>query len=413
MLTAAEINGAKVRVEEGQARAYKMFDQGGLYLHVTETGSKLWRYQFRLNGKQSIASLGRYPVMSLAGARDAHRDAQKLVAEGINPTTERKASVEAEKATKVYSFASVAHEWLEWFRHGRSERHVAVTESRLNRVVLSALGGYAVNEMTAQTLVEFAKAVESETGREMADRCLMVVGQVLRWAVSNGKAKQNVHAGLRPSEILKPAKVVNFARLEEKELPGLLQAIEVYSGTPLARLGMKLMAYSLLRTSELISLRWSDVCDCGDAEAPKVTITGDRMKAGRDHVVPLSKQAVHTLRLLKQYREQIGSKSEYVFPGTQGAATMSNMTLLLMFKRMGYGKKMTGHGWRGVASTILNEHGFNRDWIEMALAHVPQGVRHDYNKALYLDGRREMLQWYADLLDTLAKQAPEAEVADH
>ena len=379
MLTATEVNGAKVRVDQGQARAYKMFDQGGLYLHVTETGSKLWRYQFRLNGKQSIASLGRYPMLSLADARDAHREAQKLVAQGINPTGDRKARAQADKAAKVYSFASVAREWLEWFRHGRSERHVTVTESRVNRVILPVLGGFAVNEMTAQTLVEFAKTVESESGREMADRCLMVLGQVLRWAVSNGKAKQNVHAGLRPSEILKPAKVVNFARLEEKELPSLLQAIEVYSGTPLARFGMKLMAYTLLRTSELISLRWSDVClDCGNADAPKLTITADRMKAGRDHVVPLSKQATHTLRLLKQYWEQIGSKSQYVFPGTQGADTMSNMTLLLMFKRMGYGKKMTGHGWRGVASTILNEHGFNRDWIEMALAHVPQGVRHDF-----------------------------------
>jgi integrase len=413
MLTAAEVNGAKVRVEDGQARPYKIFDQCGLYLHVSETGSKLWRYQFRLNGKQSIASLGRYPVTSLADARDAHREAQKLVAQGINPTGERKARVEAEKAATVHSFASVAGEWLDWFRTGKSTRHVAVTESRLNRVVLPALGGYAVNEITAQTLVEFAKAVESERGREMADRCLMVVGQVLRWAVSNGKAKQNAHAGLRPSEILKPAKVVNFARLEEKELPGLLQAIELYTGTPLARLAMKLMAYTLLRTGELINLRWSDVCiDCGEADAPKFTIPGDRMKMGRDHVVPLSKQASHTLHLLRQYRDQIGSKSEYVFPGTQGAATMSNMTLLLMFKRMGFGKKMTGHGWRGVASTILNDHGFNRDWIEMALAHVPQGVRHDYNKALYLEGRREMLQWYADRLDTLANQAPESSGQD-
>jgi integrase len=331
---------------------------------------------------------------------------------GVNPTSERKARAEAVKAATVHSFASVAGEWLEWFRTGKSERHVAVTESRLNRLILPVLGMKPVNIITAQMLVEFAKAVESENGREMADRCLMIVGQVLRWAVSNGTAKQNVHAGLRPSEILKPAKVVNFARLEETELPGLLQAIEMYKGTPLARMGMKLMAYTLLRTGELINLRWSDVClDCGDADAPKITIPGERMKAGRDHVVPLSKQATHTLRLLMQYREQSGTRSEYIFPGTQGAATMSNMTLLLMFKRMGYGKKMTGHGWRGVASTILNEKGFNRDWIEMALAHVPQGVRHDYNKALYLDGRREMLQWYADRLDTLAKQSPEVETA--
>lgn len=275
-------------------------------------------------------------------------------------------------------------------------------------MILPALGRYAVNDVTAKKLTEFAKSVQSESGRETADRCLMVVGQILRWAVSNGFAKHNAHAGLRPSEILKPAKVVNFAKLDAKELPGLLQAIEVYNGTPLARLAMKLMAYTLLRTGELINLRWSDVClDCGDADAPKITIPGERMKAGRDHVVPLSKQAAHTLRLIKQYGQQVGSKSQYVFPGTQGAATMSNMTLLQMFKRMGYGKKMTGHGWRGVASTILNEKGYNRDWIEMALAHVPQGVRHDYNKALYLDQRRKMLQWYADKVDAMAKQAPE------
>jgi integrase len=413
MLTAAEVNGAKVRVEDGQARAFKIFDQGGLYLHVTETGSKLWRYQFRLNGKQSIASLGRYPVMSLADARDAHRKAQKLVAEGVNPTSDRKARAEAKEAATVHSFASVVGEWLEWFRTGRSTRHVAVTESRLNRFVLPALGMKPVNSITAQMLVGFAKSIEAESGRETADRCLMVVGQVLRWAVSNGKANQNAHAGLRTSEILKPAKVVNFARLEETELPGLLQSIEVYNGTPLARLAIKLMAYTLLRTGELINLTWSDVClDCGDTDAPKITIPGKRMKAGRDHVVPLSKQAVHTLRLLKQWREQIGSTSEYVFPGTQGAATMSNMTILQALKRMGYAGRMTGHGFRGVASTILNEKGFNRDWVEMALAHAPQGVRHDYNKALYLDGRREMLQWYADRLDILANQAPEGEATD-
>ncbi len=418
-LTAAEVNGAKVRIEGGQAKAYKLFDGGGLYLHVTETGAKLWRYQFRLDGKQSIYSIGKYTdagsnrvIMSLAAARDAHREAKKLVDAGTNPTSHRKSRIEAEKAAKVHSFTSVAREWLDWFRHGKSERHVTVTESRLNRVILPALGGYAVNDIKPQTLVDFAKAIESESGREMADRCLMVVGQVLRWAVSNGMAKQNVHAGLRPSEILKPARVVNFARLEEKDLPGLLRSIDVYSGT-LARLAMKLMAYTLLRTGELINLRWSDVCvDCGDTDAPKITIPGERMKAGRDHVVPLSRQAAHICTLLKQYRKMTDSKSQYVFPGTQGAATMSNMTLLVMFKRMGYGKKMTGHGWRGVASTILNEKGFNRDWIELALAHVPQGVRHDYNKALYLDGRRKMLQWYADRLDTLAKQASQQEAHD-
>lgn len=399
-LTATEVSGAKKRDDN---KPYKLFDQGGLYLHVTGTGSKLWRYQFRLNGKQSIASLGKYPVKSLAEAREAHRKAQKLVDQGINPTADRKAKEAAEKAARVESFASVAGMWLEWWRNGKSQRHVSVTESRVNGKLIPALGGHSVNALTAKIVREFAQSVESESGTEMADRCLMVVKQILRYAKAHDHVTANVAEGIKPSEILKQRKEVNFARLDEKDLPGLLQAIEVYNGTPLARLGMKLMAYTLLRTGELINLLWTDVClDCGDADAPKITIPGERMKAGRDHVVPLPKEACHTLRLL----HQISGTNRYVFPGTQGAATMSNMTLLLMFKRMGYGKKMTGHGWRGCASTILNEHGFNRDWIEMALAHVPQGVRHDYNKALYFEQRRKMLQWWADHLDRLAQTTP-------
>ncbi len=399
-LTATEVSGARKR--DG-GKPYKLFDQGGLYLHVSETGSKLWRYQFRLNGKQSIASLGKYPVVSLKEAREAHLAAQKLVAQGINPTSDRKAKEAAEKAAQVESFASVAEMWLEWWRNGKSERHVSVTESRITGKITPALGGHRVNAITAKIVREFVQSVEAESGSEMADRCLMVVKQILRYAKAHDYVTANVAEGIKPSEILKQRKEVNFARLDEKELPGLLQAIEVYPGTPLARLGMKLMALTLLRTGELINLRWSDVClDCGDADAPKITIPEERMKAGRDHVVPLPKQACHVLQLLKQ----ISGKGQYVFPGTQGAATMSNMTLLLMFKRMGYGKKMTGHGWRGCASTILNERGYNRDWIEMALAHVPQGVRHDYNRALYLERRREMLQWYADHLDRLAQTTP-------
>jgi integrase len=396
-LTATEVSGAKT---SDDGKPYKLFDQGGLYLHVTGTGSKLWRYQFRLNGRQSIASLGKYPVMSLKDAREAHLAAQKLVAQGINPTSDRKARVEAEKAARVESFASVAKMWLAFWRVGKSERHVSVTESRLNGKIIPALGGYSLNAITAKIVREFAQRVEAESGTEMGDRCLMVVKQILRYAKVHDYVPANVAEGIKPSEILKQRKQVNFARLDEKELPGLLRSIEVYTGTPLARLGMRLMALTLLRTGELIDLRWSDVClDCGDADAPKITIPGERMKAGRDHVVPLSNQAAQVLQLL----QQLSGKSQYVFPGTQGAATMSNMTLLLMLKRMGYEGRMTGHGWRSVASTILNENGFNRDWIEMALAHVPQGVRHDYSKALYLDQRRGMLQSWADHLDKLAQ----------
>lgn len=404
MLTNTEVKQALVG-----AKSYKLFDHGGLHLFVSETGTKIWRYQFRLNGKQGLYTIGRYAndsgrvLMPLTEARDRHHEAQKLVAQGINPSTAKQDAKKAALQAQADSFAQVAGLWLAWFRTGKSARHVSTTEARMKNYILPVLGAVPVNGLTATALVEFAKSTEKETGRETADRCLMVIGQILRWAVANGKATQNVHAGLKPSEILSPVdntKPTNFARLDEKDLPGLLQAIEVYQGSPLARLAMKLMSYTLLRTGELINMRWSDV----DMGAATITIPADRMKANRDHVVPLSKQALQclqSLQMLKQHRETTGLLSLHVFPGTQGAVTMSNMTLLQMLNRMGYGKKMTGHGWRGVASTILNEHGYNRDWIEMALAHIPQGVRHDYNKALYLDGRREMLQWYADRLDKL------------
>lgn len=405
-LTATEVAGAKRRSD---GKAYKLFDQGGLYLHVTEQGTKYWRYQYRLNGKQNIFSIGSYAnatgriLMSLQEARDAHAEAQKLVERGVHPKQAREEKKAAAQAAKVDSFATVARMWLAWWRTAKSQRHVATTESRLNGKIIPALGKLGVNDITAKMVREMAQAIERESGSEMADRCLMVVKQVLRYAVAHQYLEANPASEIKPSEILKERKQVNFARLNEKELPGLLQAIELYQGTPLARLGMKLMAYTLLRTGELINLEWADV----DLNAQTITIPGERMKAGRDHIVPLSTQATLTLHLLKQ----ISGKGRYVFPGKQGAATMSNMTLLLMFKRLGYGKKMTSHGWRGAASTILNEKGFNRDWIEMALAHVPDGVRHDYNKALYLDGRRQMLQWWADRLDALKAVATEATAA--
>lgn len=400
MLKDTEVRGAKIRLEDGEAKPYKLFDQGGLHLFVSKTGTRIWRYQFRLNGQQGLLTIGRYPIVSLAEARDKHRAAQKQVSEGINPSTAKQEAKREAAQTKADSFQQVTELWLEWFRSGKSERHVSTTEARLRNHILPALGPTPVNELTTKDVTDFVTRIQGNHGRETADRCLMVIGQILRWAKANHYANQNVHADIKPSEILKPVRVVNFARLDEKDLPGLLRAIEVYQGSPLARLGMKMMALTLLRTGELINLRWTDV----DFDAASITIPGERMKAGRDHMVPLSKQALHTLRLLQQIS---GShKSGYVFPGTQGAATMSNMTLLQMFKRMGYGKKMTGHGWRSVASTILNENNFNHDWVEMSLAHVPQGVRAAYNKALYLPQRREMLQWYADHLDKLLLREP-------
>jgi hypothetical protein len=257
MLTNTEVKKADIKTKDGAAKSYKLFDQGGLYLHVAETGAKLWRYQFRIDGKQGLLSIGKYPVVSLADARKAHLEAQKLVQQGINPSAAKQDAKKAALQAQADSFSQVSQLWLEWFKTGKSVRHVSTTEARMKNYILPRLGAVPVNVLTTMALVDVAKSIEAEAGRETADRCLMVIGQILRWAVANGKAIQNVHAGLKSSEILSPADntKTNFARLDEKDLPRLLQAIEVYQGSPIARLGMKLMAYTLLRTGELINMR--------------------------------------------------------------------------------------------------------------------------------------------------------------
>ncbi len=233
-LNNTEVRGAKIKVEDGQLKSYKLFDSGGLHLFVSETGSKIWRYQFRLNGKQGLYTIGKYPIVSLAVARDKHHDAQRLVADGTNPSAAKQDAKKAALQARANSFSQIAEEWLKLFRAGKSERHVSTTEARMRNHILPALGAKPVNDLTTTDITGFVSTVQSNHGRETADRCLMVIGQILRYAKARGYAKQNAHADIKPSDILETRTVVNFARIEEKDLPGLLQAIEIYQGSPLA-----------------------------------------------------------------------------------------------------------------------------------------------------------------------------------
>jgi integrase len=242
----------------------------------------------------------------------------------------------------------------------------------------------------APELVAAVKAIERRGARDLAKRSFETLVQIFRYAIAHGYARRNPASEIRPSDILKSTRAVNLARIDERELPDLLRAIEIYCGKQVTRLAFKLMTLTFVRTSELIGAKWSEF----DFEARHWNISAERMKMRTPHIVPLARQTVEVLESLRL----ITGDSGYLFPGDRKSATMSNNTLLQGLERMGYKGRMTGHGFRGLASTILHERGYAHDYIESQLAHAHRNaVSAAYNHALYLEPRFKMMQGWADL----------------
>jgi integrase len=338
-------------------------------------------------------ALGTYPELSLADARERHAMARKQLVNGIDPMGERKAEKTAVVVATEHTFKKIAEQWLEHWRGNKSARHSETTRNRLKANVYPILGDRPIAEVEPMELVRLAKDIEARGASDMAKRILQIVGMVCRYAVAHGYAKRNPVAEIRPSDILKPTRKQNMARIDAKELPALLRAIEVYEGRQLTRLAIKLMALTFVRTSELIGARWEEF----DFDARRWSLPATRMKMKTPHIVPLSSQAIEVLELL----QTISGNGALVFPGEQDAnKPMSNMTILKALERMGYKGRMTGHGFRGLASTILHEQGYNHDHIELQLAHAPRNeVSAAYNHALYLEPRTRMMQDWADFLE--------------
>jgi integrase len=383
----------EIRRSKPAEKAYKLFDSGGLHLLVTPSGGRLWRWKYRFEGTEKQLALGSYPALSLADARERHAKARKQLANGIDPMAERKAEKTAVLVATEHTFQKIAEQWLEHWRGNKSARHSETTRNRLKVNVYPILGERPIAEVEPMELVQLAKSIESRGASDMAKRILQIVGMVFRYAVAHGYSKRNPAAEIRPSDILKPTRKINMARIDAKELPALLRAIEVYEGRQLTRLAIKLMALTFVRTSELIGARWEEF----DIDARRWSIPATRMKMKTPHIVPLSLQAVEVLELLRT----ISGNRELVFPGEQDyKKPMSNMTILKALERMGYKGRMTGHGFRGLASTILHEQGYNHDHIELQLAHAPRNaVSAAYNHALYLEPRTKMMQDWADYLE--------------
>ena len=342
--------------------------------------------------------LGKYPQIGLAEVRERHAVESRLLASGVDPMEQRKAGKVADKeaslrASGQRSFQTIAELWFEHWGTDKSTQHVGITRRRLEKNVFPVLGERPIDEIEAAELVSLVKSVESGGVADLAERLLQTSGQIFRYAIAHGYAKRNPAADFRPSDVLKPHKKVNMARIDVQELPALLRAIETYRGKVATRLAMKLLALTFVRTSELIEARWDEI----DFEARRWNIPSVRMKMDSPHIVPLSSQAIEVLELLRP----LSGTSELIFPSERSVKrAMSNMTILMALKRMGYKGQMTGHGFRGLASTILHEQGYPHDHIELQLAHAPRNaVSAAYNHALYLGPRAAMLQDWADYLE--------------
>lgn len=380
-----------VRQAKPQAKPYKLPDGTGLYLLVNKSG-KYWRYDYRFEGKRKTIAYGVYPAISLSMAREAHISAKRLLAEGVDPMAAKKA---AQLRVDETTFLEVTKQWFKQWRTGVTKKHATDVWRRLEIDVLPELGPVPITKLSAGMVRKTVQNIEKRGAFDMARRQLQKCNQVMRYALAHDLVETNPVAGIQPSDILQSRPKRNYVRIDAKDLPKLLTDIDGYVGGEHTRLALQLMALTFVRTSELIKATWPEF----DLKAGRWEIPAERMKMRTPHIVPLSNQAMQVLEAL----QAISYGSDYVFPSeSYKSKHMSNNTVLYALYRLGYRGRMTGHGFRGVASTILHEKGWPHAHIELQLAHQRRNaVAAAYNYALYIEPRTKMMQWWGDYLDEL------------
>jgi integrase len=328
---------------EGKPRL-RLADGFGLYLEVLPNGGKYWKLKYRFAGKEKKLAFGVYPEVGLKLARERRTKAREQLADGIDPGQAKKAAKLQQRIAAENSFESVARAWWAQWAPARTAKHADQVLRRLEGDVFPEIGALPVASITAPQLLAVALKIEKRGALDISKRAYQSCGQVLRYAVAHGFIDRNPAADVKPADALKPIKKTNYARLDPKEVPELLRKMDAYDGSVYTRCALKLMALTFVRTSELIGARWDEF----DLEAAQWRIPAERMKMDTTHIVPLSRQALAVLRELQDLR----MGRSLVFPGERDhERPMSNNTILYALYRMGYHSRMTGHGFRGVAST--------------------------------------------------------------
>ncbi len=376
----------------------KLSDGGSLFLLVTQNKtkcSKYWRFQYRFAGKQDSMALGVYPDVSLLDARAGRDAARKMLRNGIDPNAAKKASKAAVVALNQDSFEIVAREWLSKFSKNWKESHTRTSLSRLVNDVFPWLGARPVGEIEAPELLAVLRRIESRGALSSAHRSLAICGQIFRYALATGRAKRDPSADLKGA--LPPHRGKRLATIVDPVKIGqLMRDIGNYKGSFVVRCALNIAPMVFLRPIEISRAEWTEI----NFEQAEWRIPEEKMKMGKTHIIPLPTQAVAILREL----HPLTGDGRYLFPNIRTSTQhMAGNTLLAAIRSMGYlPHEMTAHGFRHMASTLLNEQGFNADVIERQLAHKISGVRGVYNAAEYLPERKRIMQHWADYLDELA-----------
>ena len=374
----------------------KLADGHGLYLWVMPNGAKYWRFTYRSSGKQKTLALGVYPEISLKEAREKRTEARKLVSEKKDPMLERKKINILRQNNTENNFEAVAMDWYENRKHRWRPRYADEVLIRLQNDIFSEIGHYPIREIEPPLLLNTIRKIENRGAHELAKRQLQKCGEIFRFAIAEGKATRDPSQDIK--EALKPVKKEHFAALDVRELPDFIKAIErndarLYQNT---RNALNLIMLTFVRANELINARWDEI----DFDRKEWVIPAERMKMGKEHIVPLADQAIE---ILKDQKE-IAGQWDHVFPSSvKPKKSISNNTILGAIKRLGYQGRMTGHGFRALAmSAIKQELGWRHEVVDRQLAHVPKNkIDKAYDRALFLDDRKIMMQQWADYIDDL------------
>ena len=386
------LNDIKCKSIKPKDKIFKVSDEKGLYLEVNPSGSKYWRFKYRFDGKEKRLAFGVYPELSLKEAREKTDEARKKIKDGTDPSQEKKLTKLTRLINTENSFENVAREWHEKQKERYTTKHHKTVLGRLKNDVFPLLGSRTIGQIKAPELLVTIQKIEKRGAIDLAHRVMQTVGQILRYAIATGRAERDISADLRGA--LTVRKKVNHANLKEDDLPEFLEKLSHYHGESRTKIALQILVLTFVRSGELRGMKWNEI----NFETKEWHIPAERMKMREKHIVPLSKQVIE---LLNQIR-RLHNNPDFVFPShVNPNKPISENTLIFAIYRMGYHSKATAHGFRATASTILNDNKFRADVIEKQLSHGERNkVRASYNHAQYLPERKDMMQWWADYLDS-------------
>ena len=383
-----------VRTAKPRDKPYKLSDSGGLYVEVTPAGGKRWRWKYRIEGREKLLSMGVYPDVPLVLARVRRDDARKLLANGVDPSVHRQATKLAQAEGSANSFEVIGREWFAKHQSGWAISHSSKVIARLEKDVFPFIGSRPIAQISASELLKVLQRIENRGALETAHKARVSCGQVFRYAIATGRTERDISADLRGA--LPPVRTKHMSSVTDPALVGpLLHMLHGYEGTLTVQCALKLAPLLFVRPGELRTSRWVDI------DLEKAEWRFRVSKTHTDHVVPLASQAVAVLEEIRQ----LTGRGQYVFPSARSnSRPMSENTVNAALRRLGIpSDELTGHGFRAMARTILDEvHGFRIDLIEHQLAHaVKDPLGRAYNRTSHLPERRRMMQAWAEYLDSL------------